>query len=673
LDFRTLRPKIKWLGLEVLSRLNFVALLLFYVLGVSVTAIIRLRWFPKQLKDSLMKPFYEQQIKTLAFFDRRDFTSISRVALIELAFQNMKAKKTRTMITVGGMAIGIGAIVFLVSVGYGLEHMVVSRVARLDEMKQTDVTSQTGSIAKINDKTLADFSGVASVTSVLPLIAVVGRVNYQNSISDMAVYGVTTEYLTQSAIKPVEGKIFESNELVAKLQEAEGQVAGVSTDRDFAYYGMEIQDVNYSLPEGVWIRIREKPDKTSNIIGYSKRVEGSPSGEEVWGSQYASEDNRGEAGVDENGATLGKWVKASLPLWKKEKCSVVEQPDCTDGGYLVSRDASGLQEIRTGYFAPLADTIVTSIGIKEGSVLALTTDTTTSATGVNGALGWVEIASEAGVISTAEVKKIDLGASALKQAVVNRSMLKVLGLKESEAVGKVFTVSFVVVGDLLDDPKEKVESSPAEFKIVGVVPDEKSPVFYVPFVDLRTLGITNYSQVKVVVKDQSALDKVRRQIEGLGYSTRSVADTVSQITSLFGTVRVVLGILGMVALAVASLGMFNTLTVSLLERTREVGLMKAMGMKSTEVQELFLTESMMMGFFGGVLGIFLGYMAGKVLGLLLSTFAIFKGVGYINISFLPITFVLVIILLSFIVGMVTGIYPARRATKISALNALRYE
>src|SRR3989339_15108 len=609
LDFRTLRPKIKWLGLEVLSRLNFVAFLLFYVLGVSVTAIIRLRWFPKQLKDSLMKPFYEQQIKTLAFFDRRDFTSISRVALIELAFQNMKAKKTRTMITVGGMAIGIGAIVFLVSVGYGLEHMVVSRVARLDEMKQTDVTSQTGSIAKINDKTLADFSGVASVTSVLPLIAVVGRVNYQNSISDMAVYGVTTEYLTQSAIKPVEGKIFESNELVAKLQEAEGQVAGVSTDRDFAYYGMEIQDVNYSLPEGVWIRIREKPDKTSNIIGYSKRVEGSPSGEEVWGSQYASEDNRGEAGVDENGATLGKWVKASLPLWKKEKCSVVEQPDCTDGGYLVSRDASGLQEIRTGYFAPLADTIVTSIGIKEGSVLALTTDTTTSATGVNGALGWVEIASEAGVISTAEVKKIDLGASALKQAVVNRSMLKVLGLKESEAVGK----------------------------------------------------------------DQSALDKVRRQIEGLGYSTRSVADTVSQITSLFGTVRVVLGILGMVALAVASLGMFNTLTVSLLERTREVGLMKAMGMKSTEVQELFLTESMMMGFFGGVLGIFLGYMAGKVLGLLLSTFAIFKGVGYINISFLPITFVLVIILLSFIVGMVTGIYPARRATKISALNALRYE
>jgi len=240
-------------------------------------------------------------------------------------------------------------------------------------------------------------------------------------------------------------------------------------------------------------------------------------------------------------------------------------------------------------------------------------------------------------------------------------------------LGKVFTVSFVVVGDLLDDPKEKVESSPAEFKIVGVVPDEKSPVFYVPFVDLRTLGITNYSQVKVVVKDQSALDKVRRQIEGLGYSTRSVADTVSQITSLFGTVRVVLGILGMVALAVASLGMFNTLTVSLLERTREVGLMKAMGMKSTEVQELFLTESMMMGFFGGVLGIFLGYMAGKVLGLLLSTFAIFKGVGYINISFLPITFVLVIILLSFIVGMVTGIYPARRATKISALNALRYE
>lgn len=142
---------------------------------------------------------------------------------------------------------------------------------------------------------------------------------------------------------------------------------------------------------------------------------------------------------------------------------------------------------------------------------------------------------------------------------------------------------------------------------------------------------------------------------------------------LFATMRVILAILGMIALGVAALGMFNTLTVSLLERTREVGLMKAMGMKSSEIQELFLTESMIMGILGGFLGIATGFLAGKLAGLILSLFAVFQGVGYIDISHIPASFTVVIILLSLLVGVVTGIYPAKRATKISALNALRYE
>ena len=117
----------------------------------------------------------------------------------------------------------------------------------------------------------------------------------------------------------------------------------------------------------------------------------------------------------------------------------------------------------------------------------------------------------------------------------------------------------------------------------------------------------------MVVKDLTVLPKIRKQIEAMGFITHSVVDTVSQITSLFSTARTLLALIGMVALAVAALGMFNTLTVSLLERTREVGLMKAMGMKSYEVQELFLTESMIMGFFGGILGIVSGLLAGKIL------------------------------------------------------------
>ena len=123
----------------------------------------------------------------------------------------------------------------------------------------------------------------------------------------------------------------------------------------------------------------------------------------------------------------------------------------------------------------------------------------------------------------------------------------------------------------------------------------------------------------------------------------------------------------------AALGMFNTLTVSLMERTREVGVMKAMGMQSSEVKELFLAEAMVMGILGGIFGVLAGWIAGKMLGVILSAFAVIKGVGYVDVSYIPPLFVIFVLVLSFVVGVVTGIYPARRATKISALDALRYE
>ena len=196
---------------------------------------------------------------------------------------------------------------------------------------------------------------------------------------------------------------------------------------------------------------------------------------------------------------------------------------------------------------------------------------------------------------------------------------------------------------------------------------------YVPFIDLRSLGVVNYSQAKILINNQAQLPFVRTQIESLGFNTQSVYDTVEQINNLFATARTVLFAVGMVALAVASLGMFNTLTVSLLERTREVGLMKAMGMRSSEVHELFLTESMIMGLFGGLAGLFLGVVAGQLTSVALSIIAVESGAGYLDVSCTPPVFVIVILSLSLLVGLLTGLYPARHATKISALNALRYE
>ena len=676
---RNYRQRLKsiWraFGSEFWKVFSFLSLLLIFLLikaGVYLNLFLMSKHGTLARKLLLNKPAGSISSKISRFLNRlsgllenQEKNSISRTELIELAMRNMKAKKTRTLITVGGMMIGIGAIVFLVSIGYGIEKLVVTRVARLDEMRQTDVSPQAGGKIKINDKTLSDLKDISSVEMALPLIAVVGRVSYMNSETDMPVYGVTSDYLKQSAIKPVSGKIFESDDLSYNVSNLVGQVAGASIDQKIGAMEEKITDVDYSIDPDKWIRVRSGASISSKIIGYTKRTEGGSSGIEVWGSQYESDSGVGSDGETEDGEVLGKWIKTPVLLWKRENCDPAADGDCEDGRYVVYRNADNQQVQETGYIAEIGIKL-SELNIKEPSVLGDTTDSTLN-------INWVEIASEAGVITPPEVKKVDLSASAIKQAVVNRAMLSVLGIKESDALDKKFNASFVVVGDLLSDPTANIESSPSEYTIIGVTPEEKTPVFYVPFLDLRSLGIANFSQAKVIVKDQIDLAKTRKQIESMGYATRSVADTVAQINSLFATARTMLLLLGMVALSVAALGMFNTLTVSLLERTREVGLMKAMGMKSSEVKELFLTESMLMGFFGGLLGIMLGWVMGKIIGILLSLFAIFKGVGFVDISYIPFPFILVIIFLSLIVGLVTGIYPARRTTKISALNALRYE
>lgn len=659
---RQLKNKFIEIKVAFWKNFKFVLLVMFFVLTNGIVAISRWKHFPSKIKNKLQPRFTSIYNQVTHVLDQRSFGTITGLDLIELSIQNMKSKKTRSIVTIGGMMIGVGAIVYLVSIGYGLQQLVITRVARLDEMRQADVAPQPSGKLKIDDKTLVSLKEIPSVQMVLPLIAVVGRVNYLNSISNVAVYGVTADYLKQSAIKPVKGEIFESNNLTTEIPNNQGQVAGISTENAIGVVGDKIQDIKLNINPSSWITVREKPGTNSQILGYTKRAEGVQEGEEYWGGNYISDDSTGKAGLTTDGTELGKWLKSTVYLWRKEKCDEVTSIDCVDGKYMAMRDSDNNLVQKEGYFAEI-NISVTSSNMNSVQVLGIS----------NTALDWVEIASESGNIATSQTKTVEMSKDSVRQAVVNQAMLSVLGIPENEALGKKFNVSFAIVGDLLSNLSEKVESVPVEYTIIGVTPETKTPFFYVPFIDIRSLGITNYSQIKLVVKNQSDLAKVRRQVEAMGYVTRSVTDTVAQINSLFATAKTILLLLGMVALLVAALGMFNTLTVSLLERTREVGLMKAMGMKSFEVKQLFLTESVIMGFFGGILGILLGFVLGKLTGFVLSIFTIFKGIGYVDVSYIPLIFIIAIIALSLLIGLITGIYPAKRATKISALNALRYE
>jgi ABC-type antimicrobial peptide transport system permease subunit len=684
--FHVSKADMKAFGRQILQTLRFVALLFIYLADIFLTKVSSSKYFPAKITAKTAPLLNRTYTRLVNVLDRPVPGQITRLSLIDLSIRNLLAKKNRTNITIGGMAIGIGAIVFLVSIGYGLQQLVVSRVASLDELKQTDVSSQLGSKIKIDDKAINDFKQIPDITYVLPVVSVVGTVNYNNSSSDMAVYGVQGNYLINAGMQLLSGHYFTNNDL-ASILPAEtyieeqtavlGASASATTNPESALsIGSFIQQIQFTLSPVDWVRVRQSPIATAPIIGYTRRTEGVKEGDEVWGGEYLSDDNLGKAGYGMKGEVFGKWVKSSVLLWKKQACDPTTQGDCEEGGYMVMRDSDNHQMQQEGYFAA-SNISLTGTSLAQGQVLgesaSVLSDTTDTDTPQGNSIPFVNIASLSASLKPPAVKTVTLGNKAKKEAVVDVAMLNILGIKQSQAVGKTFRASFTATGDLLSDPSEKLQSSPESYLIVGVIAGDKTPLFYVPFIDLRSMGLTNYSQARIIVSSKNELDQVRRQVESKGFVTQSVADTVAQINGVFSTARTVLALLGFVALAVASLGMFNTLTVSLLERTREVGLMKSMGMKSEEVKELFLTESMIMSVFGGVIGLFVGFLGGQILSLILSLFSLTRGVGFIDISYLPLSFILLILGLSLLVGLVTGIYPARRATRISALNALRYE
>jgi len=636
---------------------SFLLVLVVYLIQQLFAFFSKIKFLPNFVKRYFIKISTFFTLNIFPKVDKARALTISRFDLVDLSMQNMRAKKTRTLITIGGMAIGVGLIVFLVSVGYGLEKMVISRVARLDEMKQIEVTPAISSNIRIDDKTLATFASIDKLHKVLPAISVVGKVNFQNSATDVVVYGVLADYLKESAIKPIYGQVFAENQLNNKVQssDTQGSVAGEFHFNDVSYLD-KLGDVEYQIEPDNYARVRSSPNKNAEVIGFTRRIERFSKAEEIFGKYYPDSEF-GDIGNDLNDNKLGLWLKAKVPLWQQK-----------NGQYEQILGVSGVPVEKVGYIAEINITV--NRGLTTGSVLGVTTDPT--AIPETKANNFVDISALEATPASEKIKKVTLPSDALHEAIVNLAFIKTLSMDENNSIGKTINLSFIVTNDLTDQ-QDKIISEPVAYTIVGITGDNQTPIIHVPIGDIKGMGVTSYSQVKVVTATTADLPLIRKKIEAMGFKTSSVVDTVSQIESLFYSLKLLLGILGVVALSVAALGMFNTLTVSLLERTREVGMMKAMGMKSMEIRDLFLTESMIMGLFGGLGGLGLGYISGKIISIILSGIALTKGLGVLDIAYIPVPFVIFIIVISVIVGILTGIYPSHRATKISALNALRYE
>jgi len=182
-----------------------------------------------------------------------------------------------------------------------------------------------------------------------------------------------------------------------------------------------------------------------------------------------------------------------------------------------------------------------------------------------------------------------------------------------------------------------------------------------------------YSSVSVRVKNPSQVQKVEDAVKKMGFNTFSILDASRSIQQFFKVLDVFLGIFGSLALAVAFIGIVNTLVMAILERRREIGIMKAIGASDGDVKKLFFAEAGAMGILGGVVGVALGWAIGQVINLGTNVYLKRQSFPPEHFWAVPWWLVLFAILFSFLVSLAAGLYPASRAARLDPVQALRYE
>ncbi|OQB06244.1 MAG: Macrolide export ATP-binding/permease protein MacB [bacterium ADurb.Bin212] len=266
---------------------------------------------------------------------------------------------------------------------------------------------------------------------------------------------------------------------------------------------------------------------------------------------------------------------------------------------------------------------------------------------------------EGGVFSNSEEKIL-----------ISSALAKTLGADNKALIGQQLDLSVLL-------PKADKDAPPLKLKltICGVVQDNSSTFAYISqnLIENELEDGTIYTALKVKLQSQDNLNQVKNEIEASGFSVSSVADTVSQISQVFAIVRIVLALFGGFALLVAAIGMFNTMTVALLERTRDIGIMKSIGVNNKDVYLMFLSEAVIISILGGMLGVGLGALISALINVIITGLANLVGAEPVTLFYTPLWFSMSVFAFSVLVGASTGFYPARRASKLNPLDALRYE
>ncbi len=254
------------------------------------------------------------------------------------------------------------------------------------------------------------------------------------------------------------------------------------------------------------------------------------------------------------------------------------------------------------------------------------------------------------------------------------AVLKLFGIEDAESfVGQKVSFRLLVPAD---DGSGNVNEVPIEkeYTVRGITKEEGVLNAMMMIAELRNhVGIEEYERIQVRVNSNENLPIVEARLIEQGYRVSALSKTVEQASKIFQGIQAVLATFGGIALLVSAIGMFNTMTVTLLERTKEIGIMRTIGASPNDVKYLFVSESVVVGFMGGLTGILMGVTLGLTINLFLNIVAGQFGGKSVNLFSFPLGFLLFIAVFSAAVGYLTGVFPARRASTLNPLDAIKYE
>ena len=295
------------------------------------------------------------------------------------------------------------------------------------------------------------------------------------------------------------------------------------------------------------------------------------------------------------------------------------------------------------------------------------------------------------------------------EAILQIEFAKDLSDKPASLLGQAITLRYAerqaipAAGDSSSAPSEASEGfsvvpKELKLKIIGVVETEPAAGYggygnarlLMPLDTASTLRAAQVNDLRDIVRASTAnkvtfpslsvrasspskVEALEASIKSMGFNAFSLLDASKSLRTFFSVFDLLLGIFGSLALAVATLGIVNTLVMAILERRREIGVLKALGAADADVQQLFFVEAGVMGLLGGFLGVFFGWVLGRAITFGTNVYLKRQALNPIELSSVPWWLILAGIVFAVLVSLAAGLYPASRAAKLNPVDALRYE